>query len=104
MFQPRLIAAMTAHVLLATAQQGQAAYTLDQLQQIDTLISQRNCEGLWLYVKSNPAILDGDDPLASELRVFVAASERGQLNCFASRENSPSADGAAARVAAPGIY
>lgn len=85
MFHPRLIAVVTALVLLGATGPGRADYSLGQLQAIEGLISSRNCEGLWLFVKSNPGIVDGDDPLANELRVFVTATERGQLDCFASR-------------------
>jgi hypothetical protein len=96
MFHPRLIAVVTALVLLGTAGSSRAEYDLSQLQEIEGLISSRNCEGLWLYVKSNPTIMVGSDPLASELRTFVAATERGQLDCFASRSS-----GSAAPAAAP---
>jgi hypothetical protein len=88
MFHPRLIAVVTALVLLGGTGSSRADYDLSQLQAIEGLISSRNCEGLWLYVKSNPGIIAGADPLANELRTFVAATERGQLNCFASRTPS----------------
>ena len=88
MFHPRLIAVVTALVLLGGSGSSRADYDLSQLQAIEGLISSRNCEGLWLYVKSNPGIIAGGDPLANELRTFVAATERGQLDCFASRTPS----------------
>ena len=91
MFHPRLIAVVTALVLLGTTASSRAEYDLSQLQAIEGLISSRNCEGLWLYVKSNPTIMVGTDPLASELRTFVAATERGQLDCFASRSSGSTA-------------
>ena len=49
------------------------------------LISSRNCEGLWLHVKSSLVVMVGTDPLARELRTFVAATQRGLLDCFADR-------------------
>ena len=88
MFHPRLIAVVTALVLLGGTGSSRADYDLSQLQAIEGLISSRNCEGLWLYVKSNPEITAGGDPLANELRPFLAATERGQLDCFASRSPS----------------
>jgi hypothetical protein len=88
MFHPRLIAVVTALVLLGGTGSSRADYDLSQLQAIEGLISSRNCEGLWLYVKSNPEIIAGGDPLANELRTFVTATERGQLDCFASRTSS----------------
>ena len=87
MFHPKLIAVVTALVLLGAAGPGRAEYSLDQLQAIEGLITSRNCEGLWLFVKTNPALADGEDPLAKELRLFVTATERGQLECFASRSS-----------------
>ena len=101
MFHPRLIAVVTALVLLGTAGSSRAEYDLSQLQEIEGLISSRNCEGLWLYVKSNPTIMVGSDPLASELRTFVAATERGQLDCFASRSSGSAAPAATAPAAVP---
>ena len=85
MFHPRLIAVITALGLLASTTAGRAEYSLPQLQEIERLISAKNCAGLWTYVRANPGIMAGTDPLANELRVFIASTERGQLNCFASR-------------------
>jgi hypothetical protein len=104
MFHPRLIAVVTALVLLGGTGSSRADYDLSQLQAIEGLISSRNCAGLWLYVKSNPGITAGGDPLANELRTFLAATERGQLDCFASRTPSGapiSAVPTTATVAAP---
>ena len=85
MFHPQLIAVLTALGLLAEASPARADYTLEQLQNIEGLISTKNCAGLWTFVQANPGLTSGDDPLANELRVFVASTERGQLNCFAAR-------------------
>ena len=106
MFHPRLIAVVTALVLLGTTGSSRAEYDLSQLQAIEGLISSRNCEGLWLYVKSNPTMMVGTDPQASELRTFVAATERGQLDCFASRSSgsaAPAPTTAPAAVPAPPV-
>jgi hypothetical protein len=91
MFHPKLIAVVTALVLLGAAGPGRAEYTLAQLQAIEGLITSRNCEGLWLFVKTNPALVDGEDPLAKELRLFVTATERGQLECFAANTTTTAA-------------
>ena len=48
-------------------------------------ILQKDCAALWQYLVANPSIMSGNDALARELRTFVAATERGQLNCFAAR-------------------
>jgi hypothetical protein len=106
MFHPRLVAVVTALTLMGGATALHAEYSLSQLEEIDRLITARNCAGLWSYVQANPDILSGNDPLANELRVFVSATERGQLNCFASRSNVNDTNviGALPEAAAEQIY
>ncbi len=87
--EPRLMAVITALVMLAGTQAARAAYDVEELRQIETLILSKDCGALWEYLVANPAIMAGDDALARELRVFVAATERGQLNCFAARPPAP---------------
>lgn len=74
---PKLIAILTAFLMCAGAGVGQAAYTLDQLRQIETFLIQRDYGALWLFLSENPEILEGDDALARELRVFTQAISRG---------------------------
>jgi hypothetical protein len=86
---PQLVAVVTAMILFATGGAGQAQQTLAQLQEIERLISLRDCGGLWSYVRANPALMQGDDALARELRTFVESTERGALDCFAARQAAP---------------
>lgn len=82
--EPRLLAVITALLMIAGVP-ARADYDIAQLQQIEQLILQKDCAALWQYLTANPSIMSGDDALARELRTFVAATERGQLNCFAAR-------------------
>lgn len=83
--EPRLMAVITALLMLAGTSPARADYEVEQLRQIERLILAKDCGALWQYLVANPSIMAGDDALARELRVFVAATERGQLNCFAAR-------------------
>lgn len=87
--EPRLMAVITALLMLAGTSPARAAYDVGQLRQIEGLILARDCGALWQYLVTNPAIMAGEDALARELRVFVSATERGQLDCFAARSPVP---------------
>ena len=79
---PRLMAVVTALMLVGGGQSAQAAYTLAQLQVIEALILNQDCAGLWTYLSENPEILEGDDPLAQELRNFMAGVSGGLIQCL----------------------
>jgi hypothetical protein len=79
------MAVVTAMIMIAGAARGQQAVSLNDLQRIESFIQAKDCGGLWSFVTSQPGLLQGNDPLARELRVFVASTERGLLDCFASR-------------------
>lgn len=87
--EPRLLAVITALLMLAGTAPARADYDVEQLRQIEALILRKDCGALWQYLVANPAIMSGPDALARELRVFVAATERGQLDCFAARPPAP---------------
>lgn len=78
---PKLIAIVTALILLSGRIAG-AQYSLEQLQQIERYILSKDCDSLWVLLRTNPELMAGTDPLAQELRVFVESSMRGQLSCF----------------------
>ena len=78
---PRLMAVVTALMLVASAKSGQAGYNLAQLRQIETLISSKDCGGLLSYLESNPGIVEGNDPLALELRNFMFGVRGGLIEC-----------------------
>ncbi|MGR3341699.1 MAG: hypothetical protein ACU0DI_00440 [Paracoccaceae bacterium] len=79
---PRLIAVITALVFIAGAQGGHAAYTFGQLQDIERLILSKDCGALWFYLQDNPDLMEGDDPLADELRKFAFGIEGGAIDCI----------------------
>lgn len=76
---------ITAMMMIAVGAPARADYDIGQLQQIEQYILQKDCAALWQYLVANPGIMSGGDALARELRTFVAATERGQLDCFAAR-------------------
>ncbi len=79
---PRLLAIVTALLLISGGSAARAEYSLRQLQDIEGYILRKDCGGLWQYLVENPSIMAGGDALAAELRVFVNATQRGQLDCF----------------------
>ncbi len=76
------MAVVTALVLVAGTQPAGAAYTLAQLREIERLIAARDCAGLWAYLIENPGLAEGDDPLAVELRNFLAGASSGLISCL----------------------
>ncbi|MCB2117210.1 MAG: hypothetical protein KDE00_13160 [Rhodobacteraceae bacterium] len=83
--EPKLMAIVTALMLMAGTVPARAAYNIEQLQQIEQYIVGKDCGGLWTYLNANPTIMAGDDALARELKIFVSATERGQVACFGVR-------------------
>lgn len=78
----RLIAVITALTCLAGASGAYAAYTVDQLREIERMIVGKDCEGLRRYIGLNPILLQGADPLAVELRTFASGVDTGLIDCF----------------------
>ena len=97
---PKLIAVITALTCLAGAQGAYAAYTVDQLSEIERLIVSKDCGGLRTYIDTYPSLLDGDDALADELRNFANGIDSGLISCLAYR-SSPSARNALSLSPAP---
>lgn len=90
-FGARLVAVVTAMQLLSPSAQAQQ-FSLSDLQQIDGMINEKDCGGLWNFIQSRPGLTSGNDPLARELRAFSETIQRGAVNCFS-----------AARVPAPPV-
>ncbi|MFZ5752467.1 MAG: hypothetical protein ACOY5U_15560 [Pseudomonadota bacterium] len=86
MAEPRLIAVVTALLMLVAASPLRAAYDLNQLREIDRLMSSADWAGLAAYLRSNPGLTLGDDPLARELQAFQARYARSVLDIFAARQ------------------
>ena len=77
-----LIAVVTALLMIAPVGRLQAA-TIDQLVAINTMVTERDWDGLWSYVNANPGLLAGTDPLAVELQRFVASMNLDTLDSYA---------------------
>jgi hypothetical protein len=86
---PRLIAIVTALTCLAGAQGANASASLEQLAQIEDLIVSRDCGGLRGYLADYPSLLQGDDPLAEELRNFASGIDSGLISCLSYRTGAP---------------
>jgi hypothetical protein len=82
---PKLVAIITALTCLAGARGAYAAYTMDQLVEIERLIVSKDCGGLRNYIDDNPALLEGEDALADELRSFAAGIDTGLIACLSYR-------------------
>jgi len=91
---PRLVAVITAMMLIAGGFGGaaRAEFSLAQLQELERLVLARDTGALWAYIQDHPEVLQGEDPLAQELRLFAEATARGQLDYYAARGVLPPAD------------
>lgn len=49
----------------------------------------KNCGGLRGYLLDNPAIIEGADPLAEELRKFAFGVDTGLIQCLAAKSSTP---------------
>jgi hypothetical protein len=81
----RLVAIITALTCLAGAKGVYAAYSMDQLVEIERLIVSKDCGGLRAYIGQYPSLLEGEDALADELRSFVSGIDTGLITCLAYR-------------------
>jgi len=79
---PKLLAIITVLTCLGTGSATYAAYTLEQLQEIEKLISSKDCGALRGYLLTYPELTVGNDPLAAELRFFLSAVDNGLVECF----------------------
>lgn len=82
---PKLMAVITALIMITGSSGLRAEYSLAQLQELERLILGKNCGNLWDYLQKNPEIMAGNDALARELQVFVQSTQNGLLSCFAAR-------------------
>ncbi|MEM9707333.1 MAG: hypothetical protein AAF871_00955 [Pseudomonadota bacterium] len=78
----RLIAIVTVLMSLGAGAHGQSTVGLEQLREIERLIVARNCGGLRAFLAVNPALIEGGDPLAIELREFVSGVDTGLIDCL----------------------
>ena len=59
-----------------------AAYTLDQLKEIERLVMLRDTSALGAYLSANIGVTEGEDALSVELRKFLQCTRAGDLNCL----------------------
>ncbi len=84
----KLLAIVTIMVMVGSNAKAQQLFTIDELLEIESLISGKDCGALYSYLASNPKMTTGSDPLAAELRSFRVDVEAGRLDCFAPRSLS----------------
>lgn len=82
---PKLVAIITALTCLAGGSGAFAAYTMEQLVEIERLIVSKDCGGLRAYIDQYPSLLVGEDALADELRSFAQGIDTGLISCLAYR-------------------
>ena len=82
MASPRLLAVLTTFMMVASMGGANAAFTRAQLQDVERLILSKDCGSLLSYLVENPALLEGDDPLAAELRNFSQGVQSGLIQCL----------------------
>jgi hypothetical protein len=80
-----LVAIITALTCLYGARGAYAAYTMDQLAEIERLIVSKDCGGLRAYIDQFPTLLEGEDALADELRSFASGVDTGLIACLSYR-------------------
>ncbi len=95
----RLLAIITALVYFGGPSGALAAYSIDQLRDIEQLVTSKNCGGLRGYLLDNPGIIEGADPLAEELRKFAFGVDTGLIQCLAAKSSPPVATPTAASTA-----
>lgn len=78
----RLLAIITLALMMPPETAANAAFSLAELQRIEGLVSSRDCGGLWLYLRNNPSLTVGNDPLAVELRNFTNGINDGLIDCL----------------------
>ncbi|GEM_PF-3651210 len=76
---PKLLAVITAFMLVAGAPGAQATYTLSQLQRIEDMTLHQNWTQLKEYILENPSLIYGNDVLAAELKAFLESMLRGGM-------------------------
>lgn len=78
----RLLAVVTAFLITGGGSGAIAAVTMSQLLEVERLIVSKDCGALLFYLSENGGLLEGDDPLAQELRSFSQGVEGGVIDCL----------------------
>lgn len=77
------MAIMTALMFASGGYSAFGQTSVDQLQQLERLLIQNDCDALYGFLSDNSEILTGTDPLAAALRDFVVQVELGLTDCLA---------------------
>ncbi len=85
----RLLAVLTALMLASGAPSVNASYSFSDLLEIESLVLAGDWRGLQAHLLRTPALLEGNHPLAAELRDFVASVEGSTLGFLASAPDLP---------------
>jgi hypothetical protein len=89
---PRLLAIVTVLTCLGAGSTAFASYSLEQLREIERLITSKDCGALRGYIATNPSLLQGADPLADELRIFASGVDTGLIDCLSASVNTVRGD------------
>lgn len=87
--RPRLIAIITALILMGGGSGALAAYNLAQLEEIEGMILRNDVSSLRQFLLSNREVMEGNDALSRELHAFFECTEGGRLDCFAGAPPPP---------------
>ena len=99
---PKLVAIITALTCLVGGRGVYAAYTINQLAEIERLIVSKDCGGLRAYIDQYPALLEGPDALSDELRSFASGVDTGLISCLSYRP-TPAARSDTQLTLGPGV-
>lgn len=82
MIHPKLSAVITMLILVSLGGRAGAQGDIERLETLERLVRSRDCQALYDYLAANPALMEGNDALSAELKVFVQAAQSGDLDCF----------------------
>jgi len=77
------VALLSSVLALGLGQAAHAVYTFEQLEELRQMVDRGDTEAILLYLQANPALLEGEDPLAIILKDFVAMRENPLGRFFA---------------------
>lgn len=111
MANQRILAIVTALVMLGTTASSQQNASISELREIEFLVSNQRWAQLHSMIVNKPTLLQGSDPLSVELREFVRQVSLGRVAGLApalrqapatTEPNDPSV--VSSRASTPNIY
>jgi hypothetical protein len=73
------MAVLTAMMFIYGGGSARAEISLGKLRELEEIVSSKDSRALWHYLHLNPSVMEGEDPLAHELRKFCGD---GRLSCY----------------------